>query len=120
MFKGIKNALKGGFSPVAEQGSNLASSVSGDPELRASKFKDQFKEKLQGGTALVSEGSEEIQHKVSDSKVEDAGEKAKEVAHNIKHYGAFGEDYLGYSDPTKDLRKAVKEKSLRTFLILKI
>jgi len=29
--------------------------------------------------------------------------------HNIKHYGAFGEDYLGYSDPTKDLRKAVKQ-----------
>lgn len=28
----------------------------------------------------------------------------------VKHYGAFGEDYLGYSDPTKDLRKAVKQK----------
>merc|ERR1712203_370600 len=39
-----------------------------------------------------------------------AKEKAKEVAHKVKHYGAFGEDYLGYSDPTKDLRKAVKKK----------
>merc|ERR1712113_698157 len=37
-------------------------------------------------------------------------DKTKEVAHNIKHYGAFGEDYLGYSDPGKDLRKAVKAK----------
>lgn len=36
-------------------------------------------------------------------------DKASEVVHNIKHYGAFGEDYLGYSDPTKDLRKAVKQ-----------
>merc|ERR1712203_1006453 len=40
----------------------------------------------------------------------EAKEKAKEAAHKIKHYGAFGEDYLGYSDPTKDLRKAVKKK----------
>merc|ERR1711894_600160 len=40
----------------------------------------------------------------------EAKEKAKEVAHKVKHYGAFGEDYLGYSDPTKDLRKAVKKK----------
>ena len=23
-------------------------------------------------------------------------EKAKEVAHTVKHYGAFGEDYLGF------------------------
>merc|ERR1711963_119294 len=41
----------------------------------------------------------------------EAKEKAKEVAHKVKHYGAFGEDYLGYSDPTKDLRKAVKKKA---------
>merc|ERR1712062_605888 len=40
----------------------------------------------------------------------EAKEKAKEAAHKIKHYGAFGEDYLGYSDPTKDLRKAKKKK----------
>jgi hypothetical protein len=40
--------------------------------------------------------------------------------HNIKHYGAFGEDYLGYSDPTKDLRKAVKQArcSLEPFVFL--
>jgi hypothetical protein len=37
-------------------------------------------------------------------------DKAAEIVHNVKHYGAFGEDYLGYSDPTKDLRKAVKQK----------
>ena len=37
-------------------------------------------------------------------------DKAAEVAHKVKHYGAFGEEYLGYSDPTKDLRKAVKQK----------
>ena len=37
-------------------------------------------------------------------------DKAAEVVHKVKHYGAFGEDYLGYSDPTKDLRKAVKKK----------
>ena len=37
-------------------------------------------------------------------------DKTKEVAHKVKHYGAFGEDYLGYSDPSKDLRKAVKAK----------
>ena len=37
-------------------------------------------------------------------------DKAAEVVHKVKHYGAFGEEYLGYSDPTKDLRKAVKQK----------
>ena len=33
-----------------------------------------------------------------------------EVVHKVKHYRAFGEDYLGYSDLTKDLRKAVEQK----------
>ena len=37
-------------------------------------------------------------------------DKVTEVVHKVKHYGAFGEDYLGYSDPTKDLRKAVKQR----------
>merc|ERR1712226_749755 len=37
-------------------------------------------------------------------------DKSVKFAHKVKHYGAFGEDYLGYSDPTKDLRKAVKQK----------
>ena len=28
----------------------------------------------------------------------------------VRHYGALGEDILGYEDPNKDLRKAVKAK----------
>lgn len=30
--------------------------------------------------------------------------------HNVKHYGNLTEDYLGYEDPNKELRKAVKAK----------
>merc|ERR1711997_67118 len=41
------------------------------------------------------------------------GEKADEVAKvvsKVKHFGKLGEDYLGYEDPNKDIRKAVKAK----------
>ena len=112
MFKGlsgIKKAVKGGISAVAEQSSQLAGDLVTDPTTSRGHIKEALKQKVKGGvasavdlgeTALGAAGTDSTQTK----------EKVGKVAHDIKHYGAFGEDYLGYSDPTKDLRKAVKEK----------
>merc|ERR1712037_604805 len=63
-----------------------------------------------GGSQFVSEGTENFNETVGTERVEGSKELAKDVVHNAKHYGAFGENFLGYSDPTKDLRKAVKAK----------
>jgi len=114
MFKGFKRVVKGGISTVAEKGGDLASNVVGDPDLRPAAFKEKLaegaKRTFKEGSQFVSEGGDEIKDKVGNPKVETVTDKTKEVAHNIKHYGAFGEGYLGYSDPGKDLRKAVKAK----------
>merc|ERR1712064_58110 len=67
-----------------------------------------LKETLKQKVSSVLDSSEKVID--SSEHTGEAKEKAKEVAHKVKHYGAFGEDYLGYSDPTKELRKAVKKK----------
>merc|ERR1711976_1012564 len=69
-------------------------------------LKESLKKRVQGGVASVVDAGENL----SASDAGQAKDKAAEVVHKVKHYGAFGEDYLGYSDPTKDLRKAVKQK----------
>ena len=107
MFKGLsglKKVVKGGFSAVAEHSSQLAEQVVSDPSTSKGHIKDTLKEKV-----LSVRDSGEGVINASESGVQ-AKEKAQEVVHKVKHYGAFGEDYLGYSDPTKELRKAVKQK----------
>ena len=107
MFKGLsglKNVVKGGFSAVAEQTGNLADQVVSDPSTSKGHLKETLKQKVSN----VIDSSENAIN--SNEYAGESKEKAKEVAHKVKHYGAFGEDYLGYSDPTKELRKAVKKK----------
>jgi len=107
MFKGLsglKNVVKGGFSAVAEQTGNLAGQVVSDPSTSQGHLKESLKQKV---SSVLDSGEKVID---SSEHTGEAKEKAKEVAHKVKHYGAFGEDYLGYSDPTKELRKAVKKK----------
>lgn len=110
MFERFKGVIKGGASTVVEQSENLAGKVVGDHSLRPSELKDKLKDgaksTLKGGKEFVNEGGERI----ASSDPHQIKDKTKEVAHNVKHYGAFSEGYLGYSDPTKDLRKAVKAK----------
>ena len=116
MFKGFKNIVKGGISTVTEKGSDIAGSVVGDPDLGTTGIKNKFKDarsQLKGEGKLgqfVSEGADDIADKVGEARIEDGKDLVKDAAHNAKHYGAFGENFLGYSDPTKDLRKAVKAK----------
>ena len=103
-FSGLKNVVKGGFSAVAEQTGQLADKVVSDPSTSQGHLKESLKQKVSN---VLDSGENAIN---SNENAGEAKEKAKEVAHKVKHYGAFGEDYLGYSDPTKDLRKAVKKK----------
>ena len=114
MFRGLKNAVKGGISTVNEKGSDFAGSVVGDPDLGTSSLKNRLKEGAKhigkGGSQFVEQGTENFTETVGTERVEGSKELAKDVVHNAKHYGAFGENFLGYSDPTKDLRKAVKAK----------
>ena len=107
MFKGLsglKNVVKGGFSAVAEQTGNLRDQVVSDPSTSQGHLKESLKQKV---SSVLDSGENAIN---SNENAGEVKEKAKEVAHTVKHYGAFGEDYLGYSDPTKELRKAVKKK----------
>lgn len=107
MFKGlsgIKKAVKGGFSAVAEQTGQLAGQVYSDPTTSQGHLKETIKQKFSSAVESTEGAIESSENTVQ------ARETAKEVAHKVKHYGAFGEDYLGYSDPTKELRKAVKKK----------
>ena len=109
MFKGLsglKKAVKGGFSAVAEHSTQLAEQVVGDPATTKEHLKESIKKKVQGGVSSVVDVSENV----LSSDPNHSKEKAKEYAHKAKHYGALGEDYLGYEDPTKDLRKAVRKK----------
>ena len=114
MFRGLKNAVKGGIGVVSEKGSDLAGSVVGDPDLGTSSLKTKLKEgaktTFKGGSQFVEQGTENFSETVGQERVDGSKELAKDVVHNAKHYGAFGENFLGYSDPTKDLRKAVKAK----------
>ena len=120
MFKkltGLKKAVTGGFSAVAEHSSQLAEQVVSDPSTSKEHLKDSIKKRVQDGVASVVEVKGNVlgHGALAEGEPEEQGghnskEKATEAVHNIKHYGAFGEDYLGYKDPTKELRKAVKKK----------
>lgn len=114
MFKGLKRVVKGGISTVAEKGTDLANNVVDDPDFSTSAIKDKIKvtakKTYKEGKLNVRDGTEVFKERVGEKNVENVTEKTKDVAHDIKHYGAFSENLLGYSDPTKDLRKAVKAK----------
>ena len=78
-----------------------------DPATSRTQIKENLKNLAKGGVATV------VEHGGTVLSAEQAGhskDKAKEYAHNVKHYGAFAEDYLGFDDPNKELRKAVKAK----------
>ena len=114
MFKGFKRALQGGIGTVAEKSQDIASNVVNDQDFSTTAIKDKLKETTKRtykeGKLLYREGKEDFTDKVGQENVEKVAGTTKDVAHNLKHYGAFGEDLLGYSDPQKELRKAVKAK----------
>ena len=107
MFKGLyglKQVVTGGFSAVKEQTGQLAGQVVSDPSTSQGHLKETLKQKLEN---LKESGEHAID---SSENTVQAKESVKAAAHTVKHYGAFGEDYLGYSDPTKELRKEVKKR----------
>ena len=99
---------------MAEKSQDLASNVVNDQEFSTTAIKDKLKETTKRtykeGKILYREGAEEVRDKVGSENVDKIQGTTKDTIHNIKHYGAFGEDLLGYSDPQKELRKAVKAK----------
>ncbi len=112
MFKGLtglKKVVRGGISAVSEGTTQLAEQVVGDPSTSSSHLKESLKQTVKGGVASVV-GAKESALEEAEEHTGISKEKVGKVAHDIKHYGAFGEDYLGFSDPTKDLRKAVKQR----------
>ncbi len=111
MFKGLtglKKAVKGGINVVSEHTSQLAEQVVGDPSTSKSHLREALKQRVHDGVAGVVGAKENVLDEAEEHGI--SKEKVGKVAHDIKHYGQFGEEYLGYSDPTKDLRKAVKER----------
>merc|ERR1712173_167236 len=55
---------------------------------------------------IVSAGQDFAEESQAKERVDDV----TKVVNKVRHYGALGEDILGYEDPNKDLRKAVKAK----------
>ena len=53
------------------------------------------------------EGSEHI---ASEAHAKEGAAEVAKAFKQVKHYGGLTEDFLGYEDPNKDLRKAVKAK----------
>ena len=78
-----------------------------DPATSRTQIKENLKNLAKGGVATVVERGGDV---LSAEQAGHSKDKAKEYAHNVKHYGAFAEDYLGFDDPNKELRKAVKAK----------
>ena len=106
MFKGLaglKKVVKGGISAVAETSSDLAGNIYSDPTTSQGHLKENLKKKVQG----VVEGGEQI---ASESHAKEKADEVAKVVSKVKHFGKLGEDFLGYEDPNKDLRKAVKAK----------
>ena len=106
MFKGLaglKKVVKGGISVVAEHSSDLAEKVISDPNTSQGHLKENLKKKV---SEVVSTGEQ----LTSDTHAKEKADEVTKVVNKVRHYGALGEDYLGYDDPTKDLRKAVKAK----------
>ena len=81
--------------------------MASDPATSRTQIKENLKNLAKGGVASVVEHGGTV---LSSEQAGHSKDKAKEYAHNVKHYGAFAEDYLGFDDPNKDLRKAVKAK----------
>ena len=102
-FKGLQKVVKGGISAVAETSKDLSEKVISDPTTSQGHLKENLKSRV---TDLVATG----QDFAEESHAKDKVEKVEKLASKVKHYGAFGESYLGYEDPNKDLRKAVKAK----------
>lgn len=106
MFKGLaglKKVVKGGISVVAEHSSDLAEKVISDPSTSQGHLKENLKKKV---SEVVSTGEQ----LTTDTHAKEKADEVTKVVNKVRHYGALGEDYLGYDDPTKDLRKAVKAK----------
>ena len=74
MFRGLKNAVKGGIGVVSEKGSDLAGSVVGDPDLGTSSLKTKLKEgaktTFKGGSQFVEQGTENFTETVGSERVE--------------------------------------------------
>ena len=85
----------------------LIRQVVSDPATSRTQIKENLKNLAKGGVATVVEHGGTV---LSSDQAGHSKDKAKEYAHNVKHYGAFAEDYLGFDDPNKELRKAVKAK----------
>ena len=95
--------VKGGISAVAETSKDLSEKVISDPTTSQGHLKENLKTRV---ADLVTTG----QDFAEESHAKDSVEKVEKLASKVKHYGAFGESYLGYEDPNKELRKAVKAK----------
>lgn len=106
MFKGLtglKKVVKGGISAVAEHSSDLADKIITDPSTSQGHLKENLKKKAQG---LVTTG-EQIS---TDTHAKEKADEVAKVVNKVRHYGALGEDYLGYTDANKDIKKAVKAR----------
>ena len=79
----------------------------GDPSISKDELKETLKSRVKGGLASAVDAKDTVLHAEHSAHSKD---KAKEYVHKAKHYGAFAEDYLGFEDPNKELRKAVKAK----------
>ena len=102
-LKGIQNVVKGGISAVVETSNDLGEKAFNDPTTSTTSIKENLKKKY---ADVVSTGEHIAEQTEAKERVDDV----TKVVHKVKHYGGFTEDFLGYEDPNKDLRKAVKAK----------
>lgn len=102
-LKGLQNVVKGGISAVVETSNDLGEKAFNDPTTSTTSIKENIKKKY---ADVVSTGEHIAEQTEAKERVDDV----TKVVHKVKHYGGFTEDFLGYEDPNKDLRKAVKAK----------
>lgn len=102
-LKGIQNVVKGGISAVVETSNDLGEKAFNDPTTSTTSIKENLKKKY---ADVVSTGEHFAEQTEAKERVDDV----TKGLHKVKHYGGFTEDFLGYEDPNKDLRKAVKAK----------
>merc|ERR1712203_316048 len=102
-LKGLQNVVKGGISAVVETSNDLGEKAFNDPTTSTTSIKENIKKKY---ADVVSTGEHIAEQPEAKERVDDV----TKVVHKVKHYGGFTEDFLGYEDPNKDLRKAVKAK----------
>ena len=74
MFKGLKNAIRGGIGTVAEKSQDIASNVVNDQDFSTTAIKDKLKETTKRtykeGKILYKEGTGEIKDKVGHENVD--------------------------------------------------